>query len=662
MATGIATPTASAGVTIYGTPVTGGTPTRAIKCVFSRTRSTTTAAINQTNIISVLLIEIDGNDADYHRLLDECELDIDDTTLANNDRNMPNVSPELWITLRVLPYDSTSAATQAATGWIEGYHRGVRIFRLSPKDSIHPNSTGNDYGGTWTLAGSSKWHGVAVEGGQYTTRSSVSSGTPSGLAAKAFAARFVRRSSASTPPINVGSSDVVAFSADRVDTGTLDVDPTLDEVTAFDGSATTTLEGREVQTTTMLTSISAAAGYPTPSPNAPRNYVLAVDGTNAIIVNPVEGTYGNWQNVTGTSTFGKCRVIARYRGRIFLANYDGNPSFWALTKVGDITNLTTGGSDPTRAFTGTASDSPGVPADAITCAAPFQDDYLFIGCSKSCYYMSGDPGYGGRLLLLSDQTGVFGPRAFCFDEEGNLYFLGAGGLFIIQKGTLTPKNISGRRLASVLDQVNSETTLAQMVYDSATAMVHVFLTPRDGASAGLHVSLDIRQNAFWLDEYPASFGPTAAKQIVGQSYDGRRFIFGGFDGYIRRPRFGAKDDDGSAIDSWVRYPIVEFGNGGNESIVTEIQAVGVQGTQGVTYEVRTAPSASQVMRADIDGRASTDATGVWFETQDGFQDPVGLRQTGGAHQMIVRHDSTGSTWGIERILMQIKPVSRRRLN
>jgi hypothetical protein len=549
MATGIATPTASSGVTVYGTPVTGGSPTRAIKCVFSRTRSTTTRAINQTNIISVLLIEIDGNDANYHRLLDEVELDIDDVTLANIDRNLPNVSPELWIKLRCVPYDSTSAATQAATGWIEGYHQGVRIFRLSPKDSIHPNSTGADYGGTWTAAGSSKWHGVCVEGGQYTTRSATASGTPSGLAAKAFAARFVRQATASTPPISVGSSDVVAFTGGRVDTGTLDVESTLTEVTAFDGSATTVLTEREIQTATMLTSLTAAAGYPTPSPNAPRNYVFAVDGTDAIIVNPVERTYGNWQNVTGTSILGKCRVITRYRGRIVLANYDANPSYWAMSKVGDVTNWTTGGNEATRAFSGTASDSPGVPADAITCLAPFQDDYLFMGCSKSCYYFSGDPGYGGRLLLLSDQTGVFGPRAFCFDEEGNLYFLGAGGLFMIQKGGLLPKNISGRRLSTVLDQVDSSTTLVQLIYDSAAASVHVFLTPRDGVTAGTHVTLDVRQNAMWLDEYPQTFGPTASRQIVGQSYDGRRFLMGGADGYIRRPRFGAKDDDGTAIDS-----------------------------------------------------------------------------------------------------------------
>jgi hypothetical protein len=472
----------------------------------------------------------------------------------------------------------------------------------------------------------------------------------------------VRQATASTPPISVGSSDVVAFTGGRVDTGTLDVESTLTEVTAFDGSATTVLTGREIQTATMLTSLTAAAGYPTPSPNAPRNYVFAVDGTDAIIVNPVERTYGNWQNVTGTSILGKCRVITRYRGRIVLANYDANPSYWAMSKVGDVTNWTTGGNEATRAFSGTASDSPGVPADAITCLAPFQDDYLFMGCSKSCYYFSGDPGYGGRLLLLSDQTGVFGPRAFCFDEEGNLYFLGAGGLFMIQKGGLLPKNISGRRLSTVLDQVDSSTTLVQLIYDSAAASVHVFLTPRDGVTAGTHVTLDVRQNAMWLDEYPQTFGPTASRQIVGQSYDGRRFLMGGADGYIRRPRFGAKDDDGTAIDSWVRYPIMELGNGGSESIVTELQAVGVRGTQGVNWQVRTAKSASQVMQADIDVPASTDARGTWFATQDGFEDPVGLRQTGGAHQIVVRHDSTGSTWGIERILVKVEPTSRRRLN
>lgn len=607
-------------------------------------------------MLNLLLVELDGNDADAHRLLDEAQADIDDSTLNNTDRDLPTVSTELWVKFRVVPYDGTSAQTKADTGWIEVYHQGVRVARLSPLNTYHPNTSGADFGGTFTVAGASKWHGACIEGGSYTTPT----GTPSGLASKAFGFRIVRQATASTPPINVGSSDVVAFTPGRVDTGTLNVDSTL-TVCTLTASATAEPTGREVQTATMLVQIASGTGYPTPGSNAPRNYVFWVDGSNGGIVNPVERTYGDWQNVTGTTTLGKCRVIARYRGRIFLGNYDANPSYWAMSKVGDVTNWTTGGSDPIRAFAGTASDSPGVPADAITCAAPFQDEFLFLGCAKSCYYFDRDPGYGGRLLLLSDQTGVLGPRAFCFDEEGNLYFLGAGGLFIMQKGTLTPKNISGRRLTTVLDRVDSSVTLAELVYDSSTACVHVFLTPRDGASAGTHAVLDIRTNAFWLDEYPLTFGPSAVRQIVGQAYDDRRFLIGGLDGYIRRPRFQAKTDDGTAIDSWVRYPTLEVANGTMESMVSEIQGVGVSGTSAVEWQVRSAPSAAEVAASDIDSPASTDATGTWFGTQSGFQDPVGLRQTGGAHQVVIRHQSTGSTWGMERIVLKIGPTGRRRL-
>lgn len=650
MSTGIVSPSAGPGGTFSGTPHSGGggMTTRALKVLPSWVRNATTQALNQTYMLNIQLVEIDGTLANYHRLIDEVQLDVDDTTLNNTDRHLPVWAVENRVKFKAVPYDSTTATTIAQTGWIEVSINGYLVARLSPKHSIHPNSTGLDFGGTITSAGS-KWCGVVCEGGMLTTPT----GTASGLPSKAFGARLIRPQASVTPPTSPGLPDIVAFTPGQVDVGTLGVDQTLTACTA----TASALTGREVQAVSILTTITAIVA-------TPRSYVLAVDGTTCRIIDPIGKTITNWTNTTGVSPFETCRIIGYWRGRVFLANYDGNPTYWALSKIiraaDDVVSATlwtTGGSDPTRAFAGTASDSPGVPATAVTAFAELDNGRAFMGCAGECFIFDGDPGYGGRLLKVSGETGCLGPRALAFDEEGNLYFVGPSGLFMVPRGTTEVRNVSGNRMASVLNRIDTSRTMVQLVYDSLKRALMVFLTPRDG-SAGTHAMFETSQNAPWKNEYPAVFGPLGVCKIVGQTPDERRYLIIGSDGYIRRPIAGKQDDDGSAIDWWVKYPILHLRDGSRQLMVLEIQGAAADGTGPVEWQVRTAASPVEVLRQDVDDTAA--ATGTWFEEGSGFQTPRRIRARGGAMGVCLRQTSASESVAMESVVVQVAELGPRR--
>ena len=632
--------------------LSGGAALRALKAVFSRRRTSTEQAINQTYFYNFQLWELDGNAAGLHNLLDEATLDVDDSTLNNQDRQLPPLAVETKIRFTFVPYDSSTTTTKAETGWVEVSLNGVVVARLSPKNSIHPNTTGDDYGGAITVASASKWHGLCVEGGSYNDAGVTLSGLPS----HAFGGRLVRTQSQVTPPINPGSSDVIAFTAGQVDVGTLGVESALTTCTA----TASALLGREVQTATMLTTITAIS-------SSPRTYVFAVDSVSARIIDPIGRTVNNWTNTTGVTPLETCRIIGVWRGRFFLANYDGNPSYWALSKIVKTSNdavatdlWTTGGSDPTRAFAGTASDSPGVSGSAVTAFAEFDNGRAFMGCASECFMFDGDPGYGGRLLKISSETGVLGPRAVAFDEEGNLYFVGPAGLFVVAKGSSDIKNVSGNRLTSILNEVDTSTTLVELVYDSQKRTMMIFLTPRQRGVTGIHAALETAENALWTDELPDDLQPLGVCKITGQARDDRRYLIGGWDGYIRRPVKGKADDDGSPIDCLIRYPTVEAEESTHRLSIVELQGTGCPGSGPTTWEVRTGASAIDVTEQAIDGPVSPAATGTWFETASGAQAPVRLRAGGGCVQIVLRQTSANETFAVERVTVRVKDLGPRR--
>lgn len=640
-----------------------------LKLVPSRQRDAYTAQTKQSYFLAWELYEVSvSGGAIVHTLLDYQILDptVVQGTVSNPTENpLGAFSLDQWLTIRPIPYDAGDAAN---TGYIDIFVNStsgatMRIARFSPKHSIHANSSGLDCTTDVTAGTGSKWHGLVIDGNSYKKDTGWPAAlTGSGLDAKAFGGRFVKRASSQSAPPSPDLSDVAVFTRNRVDAFTLNEDQAMTYCTPQAPLTGTGMEAFEVQSTTfsqIITAINASL----------RNYVFAVDGTNCCIVDLVGNTVWSWPNVSTDSTLRTYAIVATHRGRIWLARRSGAPNQWACSKQADATDFTATTPAETRAYSGSATPEIGVPSDAITCLAPFHDEYMVIGCSRSIYVLTGDPGFGGRIQLIADTTGILGPRAYCFDDVGNMYFMGSGGLYVMKpavQGAFSFTNLSGRRLADVLDRVDYGTHLVQMAFDGLRSEVHVFITPRDGTQ-GTHAVLDVRNNALWTDRYAVRedgicpIGPTAVRQIGGKSDEDRRFIMGGFDAFVRRLKVGATSDDGLPIESRLDMPILEENGGASEIIASELQLFGVPGTGGVTWEIRVASSPAQVQALSRDAEGAT-TTGTAWEENKGFEDPIGLRDCGGALQLSIRQEDASSSWALERAAIQTGAGGRRRLN
>lgn len=404
-----------------------------------------------------------------------------------------------------------------------------------------------------------------------------------------------------------------------------------------------------------------------------------------------------------------CRLVRAFLGAMYLARQEGsdpNDGLWYRSARGDPLNFEFGADDELpaedAAIAGTNSLI-GRPSDSIVAMAAWGDDYLLFLCAGSLWYLTGDPGRGGQIIPLSLNTGCIAQRGWCFDSTGVFWFLGPSGLYRLEKGGM-PQKVSGRRLYATLDRLDSANVLIQLEYDAFANRIIIHLTPNSNPQANAnqawpvyetgyacHIRYDIADDSFAFYDYPWNpMGPYSTCPLAGQSDDDRRFLFGGNDGYIRRPFDGGKIDGvqvyGTADDmprsgvsqspaaSGQCYPItssVTYAPIESPFAEREIMTIGIEpyGTSpggrlnlplgAVRWNWLAADSPGKV--ADLVNPPTAAATGLWFQTDSGLQAVSGLRVRAGAHalQVVQTKNATGS-WGLGRITVYFKAAGRRR--
>lgn len=401
-----------------------------------------------------------------------------------------------------------------------------------------------------------------------------------------------------------------------------------------------------------------------PSGFAFNHKFYVVDGADEKVADPVANTVVDWSSVVTAGTLpADCRMAALWRLRAVLMRDPNNPTTVYLSRTLNPNDWDFG-ANPAA----TSAVALVVP-DTITGGCAIENDYFLVGMATQLGMIEGDPGYGGKVQVLSNKTGLLGPRAYCFDEMGNFWFIGSSGLYLMPKGSLQPKKVGGKGVAFILDLVDSGTTLIELAYDAFKNYIRIFLTPADGITIGTHVVYDIDNNAFWPDdEYPLQFGPWSVCEIVGTADEDRRFLMGGNDGWIRRPSQAATADDYGtsspvAIDSYVDFGPFRLQEGLVESLCEELQAtVGTNTTGAITWYWFVGKSAQGVMQMEF---GSEVASGTWGTNPDGsvlrgWQPPVGLRQRGAFHKLRIRQNSATLTWSLERIDAFLQARSGRR--
>jgi hypothetical protein len=290
--------------------------------------------------------------------------------------------------------------------------------------------------------------------------------------------------------------------------------------------------------------------------------VYLCDGVNAnySVLDLANDTVSAWTPDSGSlpsSDTNGCSYITLYRGRIIMAGLVGDPHNWFMSAVNDPLNWDYGATvSATMAVAGNNTDAGECP-DIITCFAPYSDDLLFIGGDHTVWLIRGDPADRGRIDNISYQTGISGPDAYAFDPNGIFYFFGSGAIWRMAAGGV-PEPLSRNRMDQIFGNIDLTTTAVHLAWDNVRHGLFIFVVPSAEGSA-IHYYWDERSDSFWKVILPNAQGPTTVHAFDGDDPDDTALLLGGFDGYIRFIDPTSKNDDGTAISSYVLYPPIAAG-------------------------------------------------------------------------------------------------------
>lgn len=350
--------------------------------------------------------------------------------------------------------------------------------------------------------------------------------------------------------------------------------------------------------------------------------VYYVDGLLYKRLNLTSNAVVAWAATVGTlpidTANNTATMIATYRNRIVLSGLVADPQNWFMGAVGDPLDwdYAPATTSATMAVAGNNSNA-GVVGDVVTCLAPYNDDVMVMGGDHTIWVMRGDPAARGQIDNVSYKTGIVGPRAFAWDDRGSIHFFGSGRHWIMSAGSNAPQAQSAGRMDRVwgaLDLSGGSSGVGiQLVWDVLRRGLHIYATPNDTALTATHWFWDSRADAYWPIRYPAAMNPRSVWGFDASKADDTALLIGGSDGYVRYFDPLAKNDDGTAINSYVQFTPIS--NGSTDIVLdhadvvldTETDSATFQVYTGTTPQVATGLRFAKVLgpgRTHIIGRAS----------------------------------------------------------
>lgn len=373
--------------------------------------------------------------------------------------------------------------------------------------------------------------------------------------------------------------------------------------------------------------------------NAPKT--VDVENRTVDVITPTGGTFPS----------GSTAIITTYRDRLIWAV----DRVWYMSRVGDAGdyNYSADVADNGRPVAGTNSDA-GLPGDPITAMAAVGYDFLLMFSEQSTWVLRGDPAFGGQLFNLSRKVGCVSPDAWCYGPDGTVFFLSKDGLYTIPPDMSSPPaSISDSRMPTDLKQRDSENYDTALAYDMTEDSVVIFVTPRDGITAGSHWWFDTTTQSFWEFQFEDSQKqPVAALSYSGAPTRQRGTTVLCPDGYVRE--LSGTTDDGDAISSRIVIgPILMSQTMGSEGMLTQLHTELGKGSGSVTVEVYAGDNAEDLLDEAILG-TSPDFTRSISEGRSTTIRPR-LR---GAYSVLVL--DSNESWSSESLLATVAQVGRTR--
>ena len=363
----------------------------------------------------------------------------------------------------------------------------------------------------------------------------------------------------------------------------------------------------------------------------------------------------------------KANEICRYRGRIQLSGDPNYPHQWYQSRQLNPFDFLYLAGDAQSPVAGNDADC-GEVGDIVVVAIPYSDDYLIFGCANELWVMSGDAAYGGELNSIDTTTGILGDRAWCWDDKSNLYLMCTAGLLRIPKGFGQIENLTIELWPDFIVDLAFDASLHRitLAFNSEDRGIHIFKTTlADGVSSAWWY--DLRTEGLFPDSYSADHGAFSAFFYQAEDPDYRKLLIGCNDGYIRFLDRTAKNDDSTAIDSYVGFaPLALSTHPRKDGIIKNIDLVSGGGASGGTYQsdsnnvlcsVHIARTAEQIIEKL---RSGTTAAFTKTFTAPGWSkgnlDRRSIRgQWGG---IVLSNNTAGESWSMERLILDTKETGR----
>lgn len=392
------------------------------------------------------------------------------------------------------------------------------------------------------------------------------------------------------------------------------------------------------------------------------NLVLITDGLNYYKIDVLTGTYGTvsaWTASVGEIPK-RARQVYIWGGMAVLIDFEHDPHQWALSTVGDFDDwdffpIRT---DIVGAVLGSGSQA-GLCPDIITTFVPFSDDLAFFGGDHTIQRMTGHPSDGGRFDLVTDITGMARGRSWCKSPSGTVYFVGSrGGFFAINPGS-TPQEISVEPLSDRFRDLDIGSNKIQLLWNDKEKGVHVFVTPYS-AGETTHYFWSAREDAWWPDRFTnTNHDPLAVWVFDGDSTNDRAILLGGRDGYVRKFDELARDDDGTAIDSWCYMPVMAGQH--SELRLSNFRCVLGNSSDPVEFKLFAIdqPDFNLINTDPLDPDSNVPPW-ITKSIERGRNSNIRDRIRGNAVLVRVRNNDADERWSVETIACDAEPAGRAR--
>lgn len=281
--------------------------------------------------------------------------------------------------------------------------------------------------------------------------------------------------------------------------------------------------------------------------------LVLTDGRRYVVYDPRQGTVSNLRSKTSGQIPLGARLLNFYNGRLWLACFNDDPHNMAWSKRNDINDYNFHPRVPTvdSAIDATVGGLGRYP-DIVRGIANIEDDLGIVFGDSSIFTLRGDPAEAGRFDQISSKIGgVFG-RGWTTDDRRRLWFISSEAQLCLLTGNgIQP--VSDDSLHMTLRQIDFANFYTELIWNPEDRCLHLWLFPyAAGDTLATHYIYDPNLKAFW----PYTFGnvnvqPTAACIINGDAAVDRRMLLGRRDGWIANWDRTAKDDDGTAIDSFL---------------------------------------------------------------------------------------------------------------